>query len=273
MNQFIQIINFVELMESEKKMSFLDHLEEIRWRLVKSAISILLFSIVIWVFQEWVMDHVFLSMSKADFISFELLCKYTGVCTEDITLKMQSTSLSAQFSYALMMSIIGGVVFSFPFLFYQIWAFVKPGLRDNEKSMASGIVLYVSLLFFLGISFGYFIVAPLCVQFFAVFTMSEQIENIPTISSYMSLVLSTIFYTGLLFLLPVVSYLMTKLGVITPDFLKKYRKHSIIGVLILSAAITPPDLISQVIVSIPILILYEIGIIVSNRVEKNKKLS
>jgi sec-independent protein translocase protein TatC len=172
-----------------------------------------------------------------------------------------------------MMSIIGGVVFSFPFLFYQIWAFVKPGLRDNEKSMASGIVLYVSLLFFLGISFGYFIVAPLCVQFFAVFTMSEQIENIPTISSYMSLVLSTIFYTGLLFLLPVVSYLMTKLGVITPDFLKKYRKHSIIGVLILSAAITPPDLISQVIVSIPILILYEIGIIVSNRVEKNKKLS
>lgn len=258
-------------MESEKKMSFLDHLEELRWRLVKSAISVLLFSIVIWIFQEWVMDHVFLSMSKADFISFDLLCKYTGVCTEDISLKMQSTALSAQFSYALMMSIMGGVVFSFPFLFYQIWSFVKPGLRDNEKSVASGIVFYVSLLFFLGISFGYFIVAPLCVQFFAVFTMSKQIENIPTISSYMSLVLSTVFYTGLLFLLPVVSYLMTKIGIITSDFLKKYRKHAIIGVLILSAAITPPDLVSQVIVSIPILILYEIGVIVSKRVEKNQK--
>jgi sec-independent protein translocase protein TatC len=258
-------------MESEKKMSFLDHLEELRWRLVKSAISVLLFSIVIWIFQEWVMDHVFLSMSKADFISFDLLCKYTGVCTDDIALKMQSTALSAQFSYALMMSIMGGIVFSFPFLFYQVWAFVKPGLRDNEKSVASGIVFYVSLLFFLGISFGYFIVAPLCVQFFAVFTMSKQIENIPTISSYMSLVLSTVFYTGLLFLLPVVSYLMTKIGIITSDFLKKYRKHAIIGVLILSAAITPPDLVSQVIVSIPILILYEIGVIVSKRVEKNQK--
>ena len=258
-------------MDTGKKMSFLDHLEELRWRLVKSAIAVLLVSIVVWVFQEWIMDNVFLSMSKSDFITFDLLCKYTGVCTEDITLKMQSTSLSAQFSYALMMSIMGGIVFSFPFLFYQIWAFVKPGLRDNERSVASGIVFYVSLLFFLGISFGYFIVAPLCVQFFAVFSMSKQIENIPTISSYMSLVLSTIFYTGLLFLLPVVSYLMTKIGIITPDFLKKYRKHSIIGVLILAAAITPPDLVSQVIVAIPILILYEIGIIVSKRVEHNRK--
>jgi len=259
-------------METEKKMSFLDHLEELRWRLVKSAIAILLISIVIWVFQEWIMDNVFLSMSKSNFITFDLLCKYSGVCPEDITLKMQSTSLSAQFSYALMMSIIGGVIFSFPYLFYQIWAFVKPGLRDNEKTVASGIVLYVSILFFFGIAFGYFIVAPLCVQFFSTFTMSKQIENIPTISSYMSLILSTIFYTGLLFLLPVVSYLLTKVGLITSDFLKKYRKHAIIGVLILSAAITPPDLVSQIIVAIPIVILYEVGIIVSKRVDKNRNI-
>jgi len=259
-------------METEKKMSFLDHLEELRWRLVKSAIAILLISIVIWVFQEWIMDNVFLSMSKSNFITFDLLCKYSGVCPKDITLKMQSTSLSAQFSYALMMSIIGGVIFSFPYLFYQIWAFVKPGLRDNEKTVASGIVLYVSILFFFGIAFGYFIVAPLCVQFFSTFTMSKQIENIPTISSYMSLILSTIFYTGLLFLLPVVSYLLTKVGLITSDFLKKYRKHAIIGVLILSAAITPPDLVSQIIVAIPIVILYEVGIIVSKRVDKNRNI-
>ena len=257
-------------MDTGKKMSFLDHLEELRWRLVKSAIAVLLVSIVVWFFQEWIMDNVFLSMSKSDFITFDLLCKYTGVCTEDITLKMQSTSLSAQFSYALMMSIMGGIVFSFPFLFYQIWAFVKPGLRDNEKSVASGIVFYVSLLFFLGISFGYFIVAPLCVQFFAVFSMSKQIENIPTISSYMSMVLSTVFYTGLLFLLPVVSYLLGKLGIITAAFLRKYRKHAIVGVLILAAVITPPELVSQVIVSIPILFLYEVGIFVVARVEKNR---
>jgi sec-independent protein translocase protein TatC len=257
-------------MEAEKKMSFMDHLEELRWRLVKSAIAILIFSIVIWIFQEWIMDNLFLSMSKSDFFTFQKLCRFFNICTEDIHLKMQSTALSAQFSYALMMSILGGVVLAFPFVFYQLWAFVKPGLKDVEKSLANGIVIYVSLLFFLGICFGYFIVAPLCVQFFSLFTMSKQIENIPTVSSYMSMVLSTIFYTGLLFLLPVVSYLLTKIGIITPEFLKKYRKHAIIGVLILSAAITPPDLVSQVIVAIPIVILYEIGIIVSKRAFKNQ---
>ena len=257
-------------MVEEKNMSFLDHLEELRWRLVRCAISVLIFSVVIWYYQEWIMDNVFLSMSKSDFITFRWMCDFLGICSEDITLKMQSTSLSGQFSYALMMSIMGGIVISFPYIFYQIWAFVKPGLKKNEKSMASGIVFYVSLLFFLGISFGYFIVAPLCVQFFAIFSISKQIENIPTISSYMSLILSTVFYTGLLFLLPVVSYLLAKLGIITASFLRKYRKHAIVGVLILSAAITPPDIVSQIVVSIPILLLYEVGIFVVARVEKNK---
>ena len=137
--------------------------------------------------------------------------------------------------------------------------------------VAKGIVFYVSLLFFMGIAFGYLIVAPLCVQFFGNFKIIEEIDNNVKISSFMGTVLSTIFYTGLLFLLPILSYLFTKLGVLTSDFLKKYRKHAIIGILILSALITPPDLISQVIVGIPILILYEIGIFVSKRVEKRRK--
>jgi len=258
-------------MSEEKKMSFLDHLEELRWRLVRCAIAVLIFAISIWCYQEWIMDNVFLSMSKSDFITFRYMCDIFGICSEDISLKMQSTTLSGQFSYALMMSFLGGLVLSFPYIFYQIWSFVKPGLKQNEKSMASGIVFYVSLLFFLGISFGYYVVAPLCVQFFAVFSLSKQIENIPTVSSYMSLVLSTVFYTGLLFLLPVVAYLLGKLGIITAQFLRKYRRHSIVGVLILSAAITPPDIISQIVVSIPILLLYEIGIFVVARVEKNRR--
>jgi len=258
-------------MEEQKNMSFLDHLEELRWRLVRCAIAILIFSIAIWCYQEWIMDNLFLSMSKSSFITYQLMCEHLGMCTEDLNIKMQSTTLSGQFSYALMMSIMGGVVFAFPYIFYQIWAFVKPGLKQNEKSMASGLVFYVSILFFLGILFGYFIVTPLCVQFFAVFSMSKQIENIPTISSYMGLILSTIFYTGLLFLLPVASYLLAKLGIITSEFLKKYRKHAIVGVLILAAAITPPDIVSQIVVSIPILLLYEVGIFVVSRVEKNKR--
>ena len=258
-------------MEEEKKMSFLDHLEELRWRLVRIAIFVVLVSIVLWIFQEWIMDHLFLSMKNPDFISFKLICDYLGVCVEEIPVKMQSMKVSGQFSYALMTSILGAIVISFPFIFYQIWAFVKPGLRKNEESIAKGIVLYVSLLFFTGISFGYFIVAPLCIQFFGSYQISDKIQNIFTINSYMSTILSTVFYSGLLFLLPVVSYLFTKLGVLNADFLRKYRKHAIIVILILSAVITPPDLISQIIVGIPIALLYEAGILVSSKVEKKMK--
>ena len=155
-----------------------------------------------------------------------------------------------------MMSFMGGIVLGFPYIFYQIWAFLKPGLKLNEKRMAKGIVFYVSLLFFLGILFGYFVVAPLSIQFFGSYQISSEIRNDFTISSYMSMILSTVFYTGLFFLLPVITYLMTKIGVLSPEFLIKYRKHSIVGILILSAIITPPDIISQIIVSIPIFILY-----------------
>ena len=257
-------------MEEEKKMSFLDHLEELRWRLVKCSIAIVVIAVVLWTYQEEIMDHVFLSMREQDFISFKLLCAYLGVCVESIPVRMQSTTVSGQFSYALMMSILGGVVLSFPFIFYQLWAFVKPGLKQNEKSVAKGIVFYVSLLFFLGILFGYFVVTPLCIQFFGTFRMSSQIENIFTINSYMSMILSTVFYSGLLFLLPVVSYLLAKLGIISAAFFRKYRRHAIVGILILAAAITPPDIISQIIVSVPIILLYEIGILVAVRVEKNK---
>jgi sec-independent protein translocase protein TatC len=255
-------------MSDEKNMTFLDHLEELRWRLVKSAIAILIFSIVLWSFQEWIMDNLFLSMKETDFITFKLMCHYFGICVEEVPVELQSMTVSGQFSYALMMSILGAIVLAFPFIFYQIWSFVKPGLKTNEKSIASGIVFYVSILFFIGISFGYFIVAPLCIQFFGSYQVSNKIQNIFTINSYMSTILSTVFYSGLLFLLPVVSYLFTKLGVLNAAFLRKYRKHAIIGILILSAVITPPDLISQVIVGIPIVLLYEIGIIVSHRVEK-----
>lgn len=258
-------------MEEEKKMSFLDHLEELRWRLVRIAIFVILVSIVLWIFQEWIMDHLFLSMKSPEFISFKLICDYLGVCVEEVPVKMQSMKVSGQFSYALMTSILGAIVISFPFIFYQIWAFVKPGLRKNEESIAKGIVLYVSLLFFTGISFGYFIVAPLCIQFFGSYQISDKIQNIFTINSYMSTILSTVFYSGLLFLLPVVSYLFTKLGILNADFLRKYRKHAIIVILILSAVITPPDLISQIIVGIPIALLYEAGILVSSKVEKKMK--
>jgi len=258
-------------MSEEKQMSFLDHLEELRWRLVRSSISVVLIAVVLFYFQEWIIETVFLSMRDPNFITFRLFCDYFNVCVEEIPVSFQSTTMAGQFTYAMMTSIMGGIVLSFPFIFYQLWAFVKPGLRQNEQSVAKGIVFWVSLLFFLGILFGYYIVAPLTVQFFGAYQISGQIENIFTISSYMSTILSTVFYSGLLFLLPVISYLFAKLGIITPEFLRKYRKHAIVGVLIIAAVITPPDVISQIIVSIPILALYEVGILVVARVDKNRK--
>jgi sec-independent protein translocase protein TatC len=258
-------------MDDKKNMSFLDHLEELRWRLVRSAIAILIFGVGIWIFMEWILDNLFLSMRYPSFPTFRLMCDTLGVCVESIEIRMQSTELLGQFSYAIMMSIMGGIVLSFPYLFYQIWSFVKPGLKKNEAGMAKGIVFYVSILFFMGILFGYFIVAPLCIQFFGNFQISDAIKNDFTINSYMGTVLSSVFYSGLLFLLPVVTYMFTKLGVITPEYLKKYRKHAIVGILVLSALITPPDLISQVIVGVPIVILYEVGVLISKRVIRKQK--
>jgi sec-independent protein translocase protein TatC len=210
-------------------------------------------------------------MKDKDFVTFRLLCQYIGVCVEEIPVKMQSMTVSGQFTYALMMSFLGGLVISFPYIFYQIWSFIKPGLKQREKKIVNGLVFYVSLLFFLGILFGYFIVAPLSVQFFGSYQISKQIENNFTIGSYMSTIFSTVFYSGLFFLLPVVSYLLTKIGLINVSFLIKYRKHAIVAILILAAIITPPDIASQIIVSIPIIILYEIGILVSKRAERLAK--
>lgn len=259
-------------MEEETKMSFLQHLEELRWRLVKSAIVIIVLAIAIWWNMEWIMKNVFMSMLEKDFITYDFFCRnFHFMCVEEIPAKIQSRTVSGQFGYALWMSFIGGVVVAFPFIFYQLWAFVKPGLKAKEKNMVKGIVFYVSLLFFFGILFGYFIVAPMSIQFFGTFKITDEISNEFDINSYMSTIISTVFYSGLFFLLPVVAYIMGKIGLVSSGFLKKYRKHAIVGVLILSAIITPPDMISQIIVSIPILVLYEIGIWVVVGVERKKR--
>jgi len=258
-------------MSEKSNMSFLGHLEELRWRLVRCAAAILVVGIAIWFVQEYIMDYLFLSMLKSDFITFRIFCDILGVCVEDVPVKMQSTTVSGQFSYAMMLSILGGVVGAFPFIVYQLWKFIEPGLKVNEKNNIRGIVFYISLLFFSGILFGYFVVAPLSVQFFGSFTISDQIENNFTINSYMSMILSTTFYCGLFFLLPVVSYFLTRIGLFRSDFLKKYRKHALVVILILAAIITPPDVISQIIVTIPIYILYEISILVAVRAEKKRE--
>ena len=238
---------------------------------MRSAIAVIIFAIVIWIYQKEIMENVFLIMVDPNFVTFRLLCEYLNVCIDKIPVNFQSMTLSGQFSYALMMSIMGGAVLAFPYIFYQLWSFVKPGLKFKERKMAKGIVFYVSILFFTGILFGYFVVAPLSVQFFGAFQITDKIRNDFTISSYMSTILSTVFYTGLFFLLPVVTYLLVKIGLFTPEFLVKYRKHAVVVILILAAIITPPDVISQVIVTIPIYLLFEISVLVAKRVAKKQQ--
>lgn len=250
-------------------MSFLQHLEELRWRLVRSVVVVLVLAVAIWWNMDWIMKNIFMSMLDAHFITYDFFCRnFHFMCVESIPATIQSRQVSGQFGYALWMSFIGGVVIAFPFIFYQLWSFVKPGLKANEKKMVKGIVAYVSALFFTGILFGYFVVAPMSIQFFGTFKITSAIQNEFDLNSYMSTIISTVFYTGLFFLLPILAYILAKIGLVSSGFLKKYRKHAIVGVLILSAVITPPDMISQIIVSIPILLLYEIGIFVVVRVEK-----
>lgn len=255
----------------EQDMSFLDHLEELRWRIVRSVIAILIFAVGMWFVKEWVITNIFISVTKPTFISFQYMCEYLNICIGEIPIQFQSNKVGSQFSYALLMSFVGGFILAFPYVFYQLWSFVKPGLRHNEKSAVRGITFFVTILFFIGVVFGYLVVAPLCIQFFGYFSLSEEFQNIWMIGSFMSLIISSVIFTGLLFLLPVIVYILTKIGILTPAYLRKYRKHSIVGVLILSALITPPDFISQVIVSVPIIILYEIGILVSARVERKRR--
>ena len=260
-------------------MSFLGHLEEMRWRLVRSAISVVAVAIVIFIFTEPIVQTVFMNMKEADFITYKLLCDLgnmigmgDGMCIESIQIKsIQSLDMTGQFNTNMYMALIGGLIVAFPFIFWQMWGFVKPALKQKELNVSKGVIFWASVLFFLGIGFGYFLISPLCVQFFGNYKILDNVDNNFRINSYLSMITTTTFLTGLFFELPVVIYIATKLGLVTPELLKKYRKHAVVIVLILSALITPPDVISQVMVAIPIMLLYESGIYVSKAVVRRKQ--
>ncbi len=265
-------------LRGDKQMSFIGHLEELRWRLVKSAIAILAIAVTLFVFTESIVDTLYMSMIDTDFPTYRFFCWFSqaldlddALCATQIPVQMQSTSPTSQFSTNMYFAIVGGIITSFPFIFYQLWCFVKPALKEQETKVTKGVIVYASILFFFGILFGYYLVSPLCVQFFGTYKITEDVDNIFTIASYMSLITTTTFFSGLFFELPIVIFILTKLGIVSPELLKKYRKHALVVILILSAVITPPDVISQVLVSLPILVLYEIGIYVSKVVVRNKQ--
>lgn len=259
----------------EGEMSFLDHLEELRWHLVRSAGAIVVFSIAAFLAKDFVWNDLIFGPTRSDFWTYQKLCQLSEflnsplLCLgKDIPIDIQNRQITGQFTMHIKSSLIVGLILAFPYTFWEIWRFVKPGLHSREQRASRGAVIVVSFLFLTGIAFGYFIVTPLSINFLANYTLSDVIENIIDINSLVGLVSTLALACGVMFQLPVVTYFLSKAGIITPKLMKAYRRHSIVVILIISAVITPPDIISQLLIAMPLLVLYEISILISGRIQK-----
>jgi sec-independent protein translocase protein TatC len=260
-----------------KEMSFISHLEELRWHVIRAGASILVFAVLAFVYIKELYHYVIIAPSRADFWTYKMLCKlsvivgYEDLCIKALNFKLQAIGMGDQFTMSMTSSVIAGLVFAFPYAFWEVWRFIKPGLKPSERKSARGAVFYVTFLFFSGVLFGYYVVTPLAINFLANFTLDPSIINEFSISSYISLVATLTLACGVAFQLPIVVFVLSKIGVLTPAFMREYRKHSMIVILIVAAIITPsPDIYSQILVAIPLFLLYELSIMVSAKVEREK---
>ncbi|HBR55436.1 MAG TPA: twin-arginine translocase subunit TatC [Flavobacteriaceae bacterium] len=261
-----------------KEMSFLDHLEELRWHLIRSTIAVVLAGTAAFLFKELIFEGIIFAPKRADFPTYQILCKAArfigfeeSFCFTELPFRVQSRTMAGQFSAHIWTSITAGFIVAFPYVLYEFWRFISPGLRTNERKSSRGFIIVASLLFFIGVLFGYYVITPLSMNFLGSYQVSEQVFNDFDLSSYIGLVRACALSAGLIFELPIIIYFLTKIGVVTPQFLKKYRKFALVIVLIISAIITPPDIASQVIVAVPVVILYEISIIIAKVVVRNQK--
>ncbi len=264
--------------KSSNEMSFLDHLEDLRWHLIRATLSIVIIGGAAFLAKDLIFDTILFGPKRTDFFTYELFCKLSqslgqgnSFCIQEMPFRIQSRTMSGQFSAHLWTSITAGFIIAFPYVLYEFWRFVSPGLHKNERNNARGFIFIASMLFFIGVLFGYYIVTPLSINFLGNYTVSDQVFNDFDLSSYISLLRASVLSSGLIFELPILIYFFSKIGLITPDFMKRNRKFAIVIVLVLSAIITPPDIASQVIVTIPILILYEISIFISKVVYKRQQ--
>ncbi len=262
---------------SEKKEApFLSHLEILRWHLVRASIAIVVCASVAFFYSRFIFDHILFAPRNPEFITNRLVCevaKMTGIssiCINSTPFQLINISMAGQFSTDIWVSIYAGLLVAFPFVFWEIWRFISPALYEKEQKYARGAVFFSSLLLFLGVLFGYFIILPFSVDFLGNYSVSNQVLNQINIESYISTVTSVILASGIAFELPIVIYFLSKIGLVNPPFLKKYRKHAVLVILIVAAIITPPDVFSQVMVTVPLLFLYEVSILISKRVVKNR---
>ena len=259
------------------EMSFLDHLEELRWHLIRSTMAVVIIGLVAFLMKDFIFDTIIFGPKKADFPTYDMFCslsKWLGFseafCGGGPNFRVQSRVMAGQFSAHIWTSIWAGFIVGFPYVLYELWRFISPGLYEKERRNSRGFILIAALLFFMGVLFGYYIVAPLSINFLGSYTVSEEVFNDIDLGSYISTVRASVIACGLIFELPIIIFFLTKVGLVTPEILKKYRKMALVIVLIISAVITPPDVASQIIVAIPVLILYQVSIYISGYVLKRE---
>lgn len=263
--------------KSKKEMSFLDHLEDLRWFLIRSTIAILIGATIAFFFSDFIFNEILFGPKSPNFITYRFFCDLgrqygldDSICVTSIPMRIQSREMGGQFSAHMWTSITAGFIIAFPYLLWEVWKFISPALYKNEKKYAVWFVLFSSLQFILGVLFGYYVIAPLSINFLSNYNVSAEIFNDIDLASYISLLRTSTIFSGLLFELPIIIYFLTKIGLVTPKDLRAARKYMVLIILVLAAIITPPDIISQIIVSIPILILYEISILISALVVKKE---
>lgn len=271
--------------KGETEMSFLEHLEELRWHIIRSLIAIVAFMIVAFAFKSFLFDTVLLAPSTEDFVTNRLLCKFghylhTAWNTQNPEIlcinknndfQLISIKMAGQITTHIIVALVAGLILAFPFVIREFWSFFRPALHSNEAKHARGAVLASTFLFFTGVLFGYLVLAPLSIHFLTSYQVSPDVANQINIRSYIGTLTSICLATGIVFELPIIAFFLTKIGIITPSFMRKYRKHAIVVIFILAAIITPPDVFSQTLVAIPLLILYEISIFISAGVVRSKE--
>jgi sec-independent protein translocase protein TatC len=264
--------------DEQTEMSFVDHLEVLRGHLFRSVIAILVGAIIIAFNKNFFVSKVLLGPTHADFPTYGFICRIgktlhleKALCMQGLNIQMQSTGVATQFSTFISVMLIGGIVIAFPYIFWEFWRFIKPALTKKELQNTRGLIFWVSFLFFTGVFFGFFVIAPYTLNFFGNFQLDENIENRWTIASYFDTIIPLILGTGLAFQLPLLMILLAKIGIVSATYLRNVRKYSIVIIMIVAAVITPgPDVISQMTVAIPLFLLYEISILLTRRIEKRQ---
>lgn len=261
-------------------MTFLEHLEELRWTLVRAAIAIILAMVAAFIAKDIVFDQVILAPKHASFITYRAFCALgqqlgmgEALCVGSLDFTLQNISMSGQFFTHLVVSFVAGLIIAFPYVMWELWRFISPGLHPTERAALRGTALFASVLFASGVAFGYFLLAPLSIQFFGAYQVSGSVQNAVALDSYVSMVTSVTLWTGIVFQLPLVVLFLARAGVVGPEFLRTYRKHAFVVILVVAAILTPPDVVSQLIVSGPLMLLYEISILLAARAVRSRERS